>query len=280
MLADKLVYSKIREAFGGRVRIFVSGGAPLGMDSAGWFADVGIRIFEGYGLTETSPVIALNFPEAHRIGTVGQPLDNVQVRFAEDGELEVKGPSIFKSYWQKEKETAEVFTKDGWFCTGDIGKIDAEGFLSITDRKKELIKTSGGKFVAPQPIENKLKANTLVGQAAMVGDKKKFVSVLISPNFDALENWAKGQGIAASDHAALVKDPKVAALYKEIVGQVNAGLAHFETMKKICVVGDEWSVEDGALTPSMKLKRRVVNERYKKEIGDFYGDDSGDDKNA
>ncbi len=273
-LADKLVFSKIREAFGGQVRIFVSGGAPLGIDTAGWFADVGIRIFEGYGLTETSPVIALNYPKAHRIGTVGQTLSNIEIRFAEDGELEVRGPSVFAGYWKKEHETAEVFAEEGWFRTGDIGKVDAEGFLSITDRKKELIKTSGGKFVAPQPIENKLKANTLVGQAAMVGDKRKFVAVLISPNFDALDTWAKGQGIATGDRAAMVKDAKVTALYKGIVDGVNKDLAHFETMKKIAVVPDEWSLESGELTPSMKLKRRVVEQKYKDVIAGFYNDEA------
>jgi long-chain acyl-CoA synthetase len=273
-LADKLVFSKIREAFGGQVRIFVSGGAPLGIDTAGWFADVGIRIFEGYGLTETSPVIALNYPKAHRIGTVGQTLSNIEIRFAEDGELEVRGPSVFVGYWKKEHETAEVFAEEGWFRTGDIGKVDAEGFLSITDRKKELIKTSGGKFVAPQPIENKLKANTLVGQAAMVGDKRKFVAVLISPNFDALDTWAKGQGVATGDRAAMVKDAKVVALYKGIVDGVNKDLAHFETMKKIAVVPDEWSLESGELTPSMKLKRRVVEQKYKDVIAGFYNDEA------
>jgi len=279
-LADKLIYSKLRAAFGGKVRIFVSGGAPLGMESAGWFADMGIRIFEGYGLTETSPVIALNYPKAHKIGTVGQVLKNVEVRFAEDDELEVRGPSIFKGYWKKDKETEEAFTQDGWFKTGDIGKLDGEGFLSITDRKKELIKTSGGKFVAPQPIENKLKANQLVGHAAMVGDKRKFVSVLISPNFEALTSWAKSQGVNTSDHGKMVKDAKVIAMYKTIVDKVNQDLAHFEAMKKIAVVPDEWSVDDGMLTPSMKLKRRMVAQRYKKEIEGFYGGDSGEDTEA
>ncbi len=273
-LANKLVYSKIREAFGGCAEVFISGGAPLGMDTAGWFADVGICIFEGYGLTETSPVVALNYPRANRIGTVGKALENVQCRFAEDGELELKGPSIFKGYWKNEKETAEAFTADGWFRTGDIGKIDGDGFLSITDRKKELLKTSGGKFIAPQPIENRLKANVLVAQAAMVGDKHKFVSVLISPNFAALEEWAKGQGIATEDRAALVKDAKVVKIYKEIVGKVNAGLANFESMKRIHIVPEEWSVEDGTLTPSMKLKRRVVVSRYAKEIGALYRDEA------
>jgi long-chain acyl-CoA synthetase len=273
-LADKLVFSKIREAFGGQVETFVSGGAPLGMDTASWFADVGIRIFEGYGLTETSPVIAVNYPDAHRIGTVGQALKNVQCRFAADGELEVKGPSVFKGYWKKEKDTAEAFTPDGWFKTGDIGKMDADGYLSITDRKKELLKTSGGKLIAPQPIENKLKANALVGQAALVGDKHKFACVLISPNFQALEGWAKEQGISTNDHAALVKDAKVVKAYQDVVDKVNKELPNYESMKRMNVVADEWSVENGALTPSMKLKRRVVEQRYAKEIGDFYADEA------
>jgi long-chain acyl-CoA synthetase len=273
-IANKLVFSKIREAFGGRAETFISGSAPLGMDTAGWFADVGIRIFEGYGLTETSPVIALNFPDAHRMGTVGKALSNVECRFAEDGELEVRGPSIFKGYWKKEKETAEAFTADGWFRTGDIGNIDKDGYLSITDRKKELLKTSGGKMIAPQPIENKLKANTLVSQAALVGDKHKFACVLISPNFAALEGWARGQGISTSDHAALVKDAKVVKAYQEIVDKVNGGLANYESMKRMSVVPEEWSVENGALTPSMKLKRRVVEQRYAREIGEFYADEA------
>jgi long-chain acyl-CoA synthetase len=273
-IADKLVFSKIREAFGGRARIFISGGAALGMDTAGWFADVGIHIFEGYGLTETSPVITMNSPRAHRIGTVGTKLPNVEIRFAEDGELEARGPSIFPGYWKKPKETAEVFTPDGWFKTGDIGMIDADGFISITDRKKELLKTSGGKMIAPQPIENKLKANSLVGHAALVGDKHKFVCVLISPNLPVLKRWAAGAGVAAADPKTLVKDPKVVALYQGVVTQVNGTLAHFEDIKRLCVVPDEWSVEEGELTPSMKLKRRVVEKKYAAEIAEFYKDEA------
>jgi long-chain acyl-CoA synthetase len=273
-IANKLVYSKIREAFGGCASVFISGGAPLGMDTAAWFADAGIRIFEGYGLTETSPVIALNFPGAHRIGTVGKALPNVECRFAVDGELEVRGPSIFVGYWKNDKETAATFTEDGWLKTGDIGNVDKDGFLSITDRKKELLKTSGGKFIAPQPIENKLKANVLVGQAALVGDKHKFACVLISPNFAALEGWAKGHGVATSDRAALVKDARVLKAYQEIVDKVNTGLANFESMKRICVVSDEWSLEDGTLTPSMKLKRRVVEKKYAREIEGLYADEA------
>jgi long-chain acyl-CoA synthetase len=275
-LADKLVFSKIRAAFGGRVWLFVSGGAPLGMDTAGWFADVGIRILEGYGLTETSPVIALNTPDKYRIGSVGPILANVEVRFAPDGELEVRAPSVFQGYWNKPKETAETFTADGWLKTGDIGKIDEDGFLYITDRKKELLKTSGGKTIAPQPIENKLKAHVLVGNAALVGDKHKFASVVISPNFTVLESWAKIKGVAypAGDRRALVKDAKVLARYQRIVDAVNCSLAPFETIKRFAVVADEWSIETDELTPSMKLKRRVVEKKYAPEIASFYKDEA------
>jgi long-chain acyl-CoA synthetase len=273
-VADKLVFSKIRAAFGGRVWLFVSGGAPLGMDTAEWFADVGIRILEGYGLTETSPVIALNTPEKYRIGTVGPVLNNVEVRFAADGELEARGPSVFPGYWNKPKETAETFTADGWLKTGDIANMDADGFLSITDRKKELLKTSGGKLIAPQPIENKLKAHSLVGNAALVGDKHKFACVLISPNFAILEGWAKVKGVAFTDRKDLVKQERVVARYQRIVNEVNATLAPFETIKRIAVVPDEWSIEGDELTPSMKLKRRVVEKKYTAELERFYLDEA------
>lgn len=273
-LANKLVFTKIRQAFGGRVKVFNSGGAPLGMDSAGWFADAGIRIFEGYGLTETSPVIAVNYPATHRIGSVGKALPNMEVRFALDGELEVRGPAVFHGYWNKEKESAESFTEDRWFKTGDIGRLDEDGFLFITDRKKELLKTSGGKLIAPQPIENRLKSSSFVAQAALVGDKHKFASVLISPNFATLEGWAKEQGIAAPDRGKLVHDPRTIAMYQGVVDKVNKDLAHFESIKRISVVSDEWTVETGELTPSMKLKRRVIETRYAQEIAGFYADEA------
>jgi len=275
-IADKLVFSKIRAAFGGRAGLFVSGGAPLGMDTAGWFADVGIRILEGYGLTETSPLIALDTPLHHRIGTVGRVLPNVEVRFAPDGELEVRGPSVFHGYWNKPQETAEAFTEDGNFRTGDIGKIDADGFLSITDRKKEMLKTSGGKMIAPQPIENKLKARLLVGNAALVGDKHKFACALLSPNFAILESWARVKGVVypEGDRRALVAVPQVVARYQRIVDELNATLAPFETIKRIAVVPDEWTVETDELTPSMKLKRRVVEQKYAALIAEFYKDEA------
>jgi long-chain acyl-CoA synthetase len=240
------------------------------MDTAGWFADAGIRIFEGYGLTETSPVIALNHPAAHRIGSVGKTLPNLQCRIADDGELLVKGPSVFHRYWHNPEATREAFTEDGFFRTGDIGRIDEDGFLFITDRKKELLKTSGGKFVAPQPIEGKLKANLLVGHAALVGDKHKFVSVLLSPNFAALEAWATQHGIPSEDRETLVADNRVIAEYQRIVDQVNATLSNFETMKRMHLVAEEWSLDGGELTPSLKLKRRVINERYAPAIRSFY----------
>jgi long-chain acyl-CoA synthetase len=273
-LADKLVFSKIRAAFGGRVETFVSGGAPLGLDTAGWFADVGIRILEGYGLTETSPVIALNLRDKYRIGSVGPILPNLEVRLAADGELEVRGPSVFQGYWNKPKETAEAFTPDGWLRTGDIASMDTNGFLYITDRKKELLKTSGGKLIAPQPIEGKLKARALVGNAALVGDKHKFACVIISPNFPVLESWAKVKGVTFTDRNDLVRNQRVIARYKRIVDEVNTTLAPFETIKRVAVVPDEWSIETDELTPSMKLKRRVVERRYASQIAEFYKDEA------
>jgi len=271
-IANKLVFSKIQSGFGGRVRYYIAGGAPLGMDTAGWFAGVGIRILEGYGLTETSPVLAINTTAAYRIGSVGKPLPNVECRIAEDGELLVKGPNVFRGYWQKPDQTADAFDAERWFRTGDIGRIDEDGFLYITDRKKELLKTSGGKMVAPQPIENKLKASMFVGQAAVVGDKHKFIAALISPNFVALEEWAKQQGISAPTRRELVEDSAVVAKYEAIVDAVNSGLAQFETIKRFKLVPEEWSLVQGELTPSLKLKRRVVNQKYAQEIAEFYPD--------
>ncbi len=273
-LASKLVYSKVREAFGGHVRVFVSGGAPLGIDTGQWFASAGIALWEGYGLTETSPVIALNTPSHQRMGSVGKQLLNVELKLAEDGELLTRGPAVFAGYWQKPEATAECFDAEGWFRTGDIAHFDADGFLYITDRKKELLKTSGGKLVAPQPIENKLKNNVLVAQAALVGDKHKFISALLAPNFAALEDWASHHGVEVGNRAALVADSRVIALYGEIVREVNSSLANFESLKRFRVVADEWTQESGELTPSMKLKRRVITARYAAAIAELYADEA------
>lgn len=273
-LANKLVYSKVREAFGGRVRIFVSGGAPLGVETAQWFASAGIALWEGYGLTETSPLIAINSPLTHKMGAAGLPLKNLELKIAEDGELLVKGPSVFKRYWHQPAGESAAFDAEGWFHTGDIGHLDADGFLFITDRKKELLKTSGGKLVAPQPIENKLKAHALVGQASLIGDKHKFVSVIISPNFPALEDWAKKHGVKYKTRAELVADAQVLGAYGEIVREVNATLANYESLKRFRVVADEWTQETGELTPSLKLKRRVLNSRYAELISSVYEDEA------
>ncbi len=273
-LAEKLVYSKVREAFGGRVKLFVSGGAPLGIDTAQWFASAGIALWEGYGLTETSPVLSINTPKSHRMGSVGRPLTNVELKLAGDGELLARGPSVFPGYWQKPEANAECFDEEGWFRTGDIAHFDADGFLYITDRKKELLKTSGGKLVAPQPIENKLKNNVLVAQAALVGDKHKFISALIAPNFAALEDWAKHHGIHAGSREELVADHRVIAHYAEIVREANSSLANFEAVKRFRVVAEEWTQESGELTPSMKLKRRVITIRYAAAIDELYADEA------
>jgi long-chain acyl-CoA synthetase len=268
-LANQLLFSKIREGLGGRVRTFISGGAPLGLELAEWYAAVGIRIHEGYGLTETSPVIAVNTPIHHRIGTVGKTLPNIEVRIAEDGEILVRGPSIFKGYWNRPEET-EAALENGWFKTGDIGQTDADGYLSVTDRKKDLIKTSGGKFIAPQPIENALKLNPFIGVPAIIGDKRKFAAVMISPNFLRLEEWARENGIAFSSRDDLVSNRKVQGLYEAAVENVNQRLARFEKLKRVIVVADEFSPDNGTLTPTLKLRRRVVEDRYRQQIDELY----------
>jgi long-chain acyl-CoA synthetase len=268
-LANQLVFSRIRQGFGGRSRAYFSGGAPLGKDMAEWFCAVGIPIMEGYGLTETSPTLSVNRRGAFKIGSVGKINEGVQLKIAEDGEILVKGPTVFKGYWNMPEETRNAFT-DGWFKTGDIGELDSEGFLSITDRKKDLIKTSGGKFIAPQPIENALKANVLIAQAAIIGDKRKYASVIISPHFPLLEDWAHANGVLFTSRHELVAQDKVRDLYKGIVEDVNKRLAQFETIKKIVVVPDEFTVATGEITPTLKLKRRVIEAKYKQQIDELY----------
>jgi long-chain acyl-CoA synthetase len=215
-------------------------------------------------------VIASNRRAAYKVGTVGKPVDHIQMKLAEDGEILVKGPSIFKGYWNMPEETKAAFTEDGWFKTGDIGQVDDEGFLSITDRKKDLIKTSGGKFIAPQPIENALKNNPLVAQAAVIGEKRKYASVIISPNFPLLEDWARTNGVAFSNREDLVHQPQVRRLYEGIIEELNKNLAHFETIKKVMLVPDEFSIATGEITPTLKLKRRVVENKYKQQIDQLY----------
>ena len=269
-LADLLVFSKVRKGLGGRAKILLSGGAPLGRPLAEWFADMGVRIDEGYGLTETSPIIAVNSPAAHKLGTVGRPLVNVEVRIAEDGEILVRGPSIFKGYWNLPQQTAEAFAEGGWFKTGDIGGIDSEGFLAVTDRKKDLLKTSGGKFITPQPIERSIQLNPLVGAVVVLADRRKFPSAIIGPNFALLEEWARGRNVSFKTREELVGHPHVYLLYEKIVAEVNENLARFEQIKKFLLIADEFSIANGTLTPSMKLRRRQVEEIYRERIEALY----------
>jgi long-chain acyl-CoA synthetase len=256
---------------GGKANEFISGGAPLGRELAEWYADIGIRIHEGYGLTETSPVIAVNTPNHHKLGTVGKPLANVEVRIADDGEVLVRGPSVFKGYWNRPEDTREAFA-DGWFKTGDIGSLDGEGYLSITDRKKDLIKTSGGKFIAPQPIESSLKLNPLIGTVVVLGDRRKFPAVLISPHFPVLEDWARANKIHFRSKEELVADSKVRALYEGIVAELNTNLARFEKLKRVLVVAEEFSAADGTLTHTFKVRRRGIEERYRAQIDAMYAE--------
>jgi long-chain acyl-CoA synthetase len=268
-LANRVVYAKLRQALGGRVEILISGGAPLGRELAEWYADMGIRIFEGYGLTETSPVVAVNTPAAHRIGSVGKPLSNVEVRIAEDGEILVRGPSVFKGYWNQPEETRRAFV-DGWFKTGDIGRLDGDGFLYVTDRKKDLLKTAGGKFIAPQPIESSLKHQPLIAEAVVIGDRQKFPAVLIFPDFPALESWAAERGLQFSSRRDLLGCAEVQSHYSRIISQLNLVLARFEQLKKFRLIEEELSPADGTLTASLKLRRRSIAERYRREIDEIY----------
>ena len=214
-------------------------------------------------------MIAVNHPGAHKLGTVGKPLANVEVRIAEDGEVLVRGPSVFKGYWNRPEETRAAFV-DGWFKTGDIGDLDSDGYLSITDRKKDLIKTSGGKFIAPQPIENSLKLSPLIGIAVVLGDRRKFPSVLISPHFPVLEDWAQANKVAFASRAELVANPKVQALYEGIIEELNSNLARFEKLKRVLLVPDEFSAADGTLTHTFKVRRRGIEERYHSLIDEMY----------
>jgi long-chain acyl-CoA synthetase len=200
---------------------------------------------------------------------VGRPLPNVDVQIAEDSEILVRGPSVSRGYWNRPEDTRNAFV-NGWFKTGDIGNLDEEGFLSVTDRKKDLLKTSGGKFIAPQPIENSIKLNALIGTAVVLGDRRKFAFVIISPHFPLLEEWARANQVSFSSRQALVAHPKVKALYEGIVAEVNRGLARYETLKKVLLVPDEFTANDGTLTPTLKLRRKAIEERYRKQIDELY----------
>ena len=268
-LAQRLVFSKLKARTGGRLRYFVSGGAPLAPDINKFFYAAGLVILEGYGLTETSPVIAVNTPQNFRLGTVGKPVPGIEVAIAPDGEILTRGPHVMKGYFNKPAATAETIDTSGWFHTGDIGEL-RDGFLAITDRKKDIIVTAGGKNIAPQPIENRIKTNKYVSQAVMIGDKRKFAVVLVVPNFDSLEKWAKRRNLLWTERAQLLEMPAVRAKMEREVMSELAGLARFEIPKKIGLLEHDFSVERGELTPTLKVKRRVVDRTYKELIDSLY----------
>jgi long-chain acyl-CoA synthetase len=270
-LADRLVFAKIREGVGGRVRYLVSGSAPLHTSIAEFFYGVGLPIIEGYGLTETAPILTVNPPSAPRAGTVGKTVKNVELRIAADGEILARGPNLMTGYYNKAQATADAI-KDGWFHTGDIGTLDAEGYLAITDRKKDLLVTSGGKKIAPQPIENVLKQSPLIAEAVVLGDRRKYAAALIVPEFAALERRLKDLARPPADRADLIVRPDVVALYQEIVDSLNRDLSQFERIKRIAILPREFSIESGELTPSLKVKRKVVEEKWKDAIESLYGE--------
>ena len=271
-VAQKLVFSKLQARTGGRLRYFVSGGAPLAPEINKFFYAAGLVILEGYGLTETSPVIAVNTPEVFRIGTVGQPVAGVEVTIAADGEILTRGPHVMKGYYNQPDATREAIDADRWFHTGDIGELH-DGLLTITDRKKDIIVTAGGKKIAPQPIESMIKTNKYVSQAVLIGDKRKFPIALVVPNWDQLEKYAKNKSISWTAHAQLLNLPIIRAkMDKEVLGQLQ-GLARFETPKKISLLEHDFSVERGELTPTLKVKRRVIDKTYKAQIDKLYEDE-------
>ncbi|OKL41179.1 AMP-dependent synthetase/ligase [Pontibacter flavimaris] len=271
-LANKIIFSKWREALGGNIRVIVSGGAALQPRLARVFWSANIRVMEGYGLTETSPVISVNRfePENNMIGTVGMPIDGVEIKIAEDGEILTRGPHVMKGYYKKPDLTEEVIDKDNWFHTGDIGEMIQDKYLKITDRKKEMFKTSGGKYVAPQPIENKLKESVVIEQVMIVGDGRKYASALIVPSFLGLQDWANHKGIKYTSDEEMIKHPDVIEKFKREIDKANEGLAQYETVKKFALIPNMWTVESGELTPTLKVKRKIITANYKNVIESLY----------
>jgi long-chain acyl-CoA synthetase len=279
-VADVLAFTRWRQAMGGRIRIFVSGGAPLSDDVALAFAGAGMPIVQGYGLTETSPVITAGQLNDNRIGTAGKPIRNVEVRIASDGEIETRGPQVMRGYWNKPEETRAVFTDDGWFKTGDIGTLDAEGYLTITDRKKELLKTSGGKYIAPQPIEQLIKSSRFVNQVVVIGNGRKFPSVLIVPDWEQLQAYAKLKGLNLREKEEFCRHPRIIDLFERQIAARTKDLAQFEKIKRVALLAHELTVESGDLTPTLKVKRRVVDEKYREVIDRMYAEAEAGDATA
>ena len=270
-LANLLVYKKIRAGLGGRLRLISSGGAPLSKELAEFFWAVGVPIYQGYGLTETSPIVSNNYPH-NRVGSSGRPIANVQVRIAEDGEILVKGPCVMQGYYKDPEATREVVTEDGWLLTGDIGHLDADGYLYITDRKKDLLKTAAGKFVAPQPIENDLKTSPYILNAFVIGDKHKFIAALLVPNAETVSAKAADEGIRFASVAEMGAHPWVHSLIDSEVKRLTAHLAQYETIKRFALLSEDFTVDNGSLTFTLKLKRRVVEQKYRDVIESLYAD--------
>jgi long-chain acyl-CoA synthetase len=271
-VADKLIFSKMRSALGGRIRLLISGGAALPEELGLIYIGAGLPIVQGYGLTETSPVITTGIIEDNRVGTVGKPIRNVDVRIASDGEIETRGPNVMRGYYNKPVETKAVFTEDGWFKTGDIGTIDEDGFLRITDRKKELFKTSGGKYIAPQPIEQMIKGSSFVNQVVLIGNERKFPAALIVPNWERVESYAQLKGIKAASRAELCRHPRIIDLFERQIAGLTTDLAQYERVKKVALIENELTIQSGELTPTLKVKRRVVDEKYRQLIDELYAD--------
>ena len=272
-IANKLVFQKLKAVTGGRLRFFVSGGAPLSKAIAEFFHAAGILILEGYGLTETSPVISVNQPDRWKFGTVGPIVPGVEVKIAEDGEILSRGPHIMQGYFNKPSDTAEAIDADGWFHTGDIGEIDEEGFLTITDRKKNILVLSNGKNVAPQPIENQLKQSPYISEIMLLGDQRSTVSALIVPSFDEIKEYAKEQQLETGDMAALLQTQEIQRLIRGEINQYSSDLADFERVRRFTLMAEEFSEKSGEMTPTLKLKRSVVMENHKAAIDQMYGDD-------
>jgi long-chain acyl-CoA synthetase len=270
-LADRLVYSKIRAGTGGQLRIILSGGAPLSRSLGEFFWAVGIPIYQGYGLTETSPVLTNNYPH-NRVGSSGRPISNVQLRIADDGEILAKGPCVMQGYYKAPEATREVLSEDGWFKTGDIGYLDKDNYLFITDRKKDLLKTAAGKFIAPQPIENLLKTSPFILNAMVVGDQRKFIVALLVINPTTLAAKLSEEGLTFSSNAEMAADPRSYALIENEVTRLTSHLAQFETIKRFAMLADDFTFDSGALTFTMKLKRRVVEQQYRDLIDKLYAD--------
>jgi long-chain acyl-CoA synthetase len=274
-IAAKLVFSKIIAKTGGRIRFFVSGGAPLSKDIAEFFYAMGLIILEGYGLTETSPMLSINTFENIRLGTVGKPVPGVDIKIASDGEILARGPNVMKGYYKKEAETREVF-EGGWFKTGDIGRFDPDGFLVITDRKKDLLVTSGGKNIAPQPIENLLKTSPYITSGVVIGDRRRFIAALVVPNFEKLQEYARAQGIAFSSLDDLCRDRRIVGFLKAEVDRATPLLASYEKIKKIAVLPRDFEIEKGEITPSLKVRRANVTAEYQALIDAMYREDAED----